>query len=91
MPAWQEWIAGTDPTNGQSRLTITGLRPHGAYEAVLEWQSVSGRLDRIGRATGAVSSGFAEVAGNLAGTAASHAYTATLSGAESLYYRVEVD
>ncbi len=43
MAAWQEYIAGTNPTNRLSVLRITDVRaiPSGA---ILQWQSVTGRV-----------------------------------------------
>ena len=43
---WQEYLAGTDPTNGSSRLTATirmdGLTP------VIEWNTTNGNISALG-------------------------------------------
>jgi hypothetical protein len=43
MPTWQEYIAGTDPTNPASKLQFTGgsLSPQGF---IIRWSSVSNRF-----------------------------------------------
>jgi len=51
MPAWQERIAGTSPTNGASVLRIESVAALSAAETVVTWQSASNRVYDIYRAT----------------------------------------
>lgn len=47
MPDWAELIAGTDPTNPKSVLTVHASSSAAAGSAVLSWSSVIGRLYQI--------------------------------------------
>jgi hypothetical protein len=40
---WQEWVAGTDPTNDMSLLSITNVWEVGTDDIYLVWDSVTGR------------------------------------------------
>lgn len=48
---YEEYLAGTNPTNAMDVLTITGLSAQGANGLDLTWSSVSGRVYQILRAT----------------------------------------
>ena len=67
MNTWQEWIAGTDPTNSASALRL--LSPVANPPAVtLTWQSVTNRtycLQRAANSTGQVC--FTSIASNIPG------------------------
>ena len=54
LKAWQEYIAGTDPTNAQSRLLISDFRSSNAGK-VLGWNAVSGRVYSVHWATNLMS------------------------------------
>ena len=64
MLTWEEYIAGTDPTNHASRLLIeiAGQNEDGT---VLEWNSVSGRTYGIERSTN-LTQGFTPLPGLIA-------------------------
>ena len=49
MSNWQEWIAGTVPTNGLSLLQLEEVTPAGgAGDFRVRWQSVAGKLYWVG-------------------------------------------
>jgi hypothetical protein len=43
-PTWQEYIAGTDPTNRASCFSVSGLYKAGNGQSVLYWDGKTGRL-----------------------------------------------
>lgn len=68
MTTWQEWRAGTNPTNALSSLRITSVSAKGAV-ATLRWQSVSGITYSLDRSTNLlVQPAFLPVQTNIAGT-----------------------
>lgn len=89
--AWEEYIAGTVPTNGTSVLRFGEV---GAYGNVVTWPSVSGRTYRLGFATNIYGSFVYESfpdALNLPATPTLNAYTnTTVTNAPVLMYRLDV-
>ncbi|HEU5397015.1 MAG TPA: choice-of-anchor Q domain-containing protein, partial [Verrucomicrobiae bacterium] len=90
---WQEWIAGTDPTNSASVLAMVSAMPAPDYSSVtVSWQSVSGRsyfLQRSSALSGPP--GFTTIQthiGGQAGTTSYIDYTATGDG--PYFYRVGI-
>lgn len=88
--SWQEYVAGTDPTNTASVFKITGSEttPHGTS---IRWTSVSNRFYDLVWSTNLMD-GFADLpgAGNLPATPPENAYTNPLGGGASTFYRVGV-
>jgi hypothetical protein len=89
MNNWQEWIAGTDPTNALSvlrMLSATNTHPG----AAVSWQSVNTRSYFLQRA-GAPGGPFITVATNIAGLTGTTTYADTnATGAGPFFYRVGV-
>jgi len=72
---WEEWIAGTVPTNGESFLWISNVNwTASATGIVLQWPSVEGREYDVTWASN-LSSGFSVVASNLPATAPANTFT----------------
>ena len=92
---WQEFWAGTNPTNAASRLRLESpLAPPAAPPGtlVVRWQGVAGKFYRIERATSLTSpTAFTAVASDVPGAAGLTSWTDT-SGATAgtLFYRVMV-
>jgi len=85
----QEYMADTNPTNGQSRLAFTAASDvAGANAFVVRWQSVTSRWYNLWW-TSNLFNNFAPLASNLPPDAPENAYTDTLHGAEGTsFYRV---
>ena len=88
---WQEWRAGTDPTNAASVLSLSNPARSGS-NIVVTWQSVTNRTYYLQRSLGlSAPPVFLPLATNLTGQAGTTSYTDT--NAASLipvYYRVGV-
>jgi len=88
---WQEWIAGTVPTDASSALRV--LNPSKAVSGVIvTWQSVNNRTYFLERATnlGAVPP-FSLLISNLVGRAGTTSYTdPNATGPGPFFYRVGV-
>lgn len=86
---WQEWIAGTTPTDSSSALRLlTPVLP----AVTLQWQSTAERVYFIERATGLDGPGsFSLVASNIPGRPGMSAYTDPAPGAGPMFYRVGVN
>jgi hypothetical protein len=89
MNNWQEWVAGTVPTNALSVLRLLSAAPAGTNVTVT-WQSVAGVSYYLLRSTDLASwPAFRLLATNLLGQTGTTSYTDTNAAALSpLYYRV---
>ena len=90
---WQEYLAGTNPTNASSVFKITGGQVLPGGQFVLRWLSVSNRLYDVMRGTNlaAGAGAFVPVPGatNLAGTSPQNTYTDSVSSVSTrAFYRV---
>jgi hypothetical protein len=89
MNNWQEWVAGTNPTNAASLLTLTvpTLTPG---RVTLSWSSVTNRNYFVQRATDlSVRAPFALLQNNIKGLSGITSYTDT-NAPSPAYYRVGV-
>jgi hypothetical protein len=88
---WQEWIAGTVPTNALSTLRLLNPAPD-STGLVVSWESVSNRtyfLDRAIQLSGAPT--FLTLATNITGLAGATSFTDTNAvGAGPYFYRIGV-
>jgi hypothetical protein len=96
MPAWQEYIAGTDPTNQGSSLFFTGVSgivaPNDAGAGfVIQWPSVSNRYYNLDRATNLAAGGFEPIAMEIPATPPDNVYTDIVEGLDSALYRIRVN
>ena len=95
MNNWQEFMAGTNPTNANSVLAMTLAYPYNNtyfnwHWAIVKWQSVSTRTYYLLRSSD-LGSGFTCIQCNIVGTAGTTTYqdtTATNGG--PYFYRVGV-
>ena len=87
---WQEWVAGTDPTNAQSFLLIEAQNGAPISGYVVRWPSTSNRLYRLQWSSNLMS-GFAVAASNIVPTPPINTYTDTAHSASSpIYYHIGV-
>lgn len=91
MPAWEEYIAGTVPTNADSVLRCEGGETEsGTHGAVLRWHSVSGRAYVVEVATNLLSTGFEPLTSWLPATPTVNVWTDSVPDVEPRFYRIGV-
>ena len=93
MNNWQEWMAGTNPTNGISVLSMSPpVVAKSLKNAKVTWKSVSGRTYFIQRSTNLFDpSGFFMIQSNLTGLAGTTSFTDfSVTNSDSYFYRVGV-
>jgi uncharacterized repeat protein (TIGR02543 family) len=94
MPAWAEYVAGTDPTNANSvfRLTSGVSLPWEGF--VLRWSSISNRFYDLSRATNllAGTNAFMSLPDgiNLPATPPENSYTDRVNGVGPYFYKIGV-
>lgn len=90
MTTWQEWIAGTNPTNAASFLQMYSATPtNDASGVTVSWQSVSGKMYLLQRSANL--SVFSTIQSNITGQADVTSYKDTsVTGSGPFFYRVMV-
>jgi len=70
MNTWQEWVAGTNPTNALSRLVMEPVAAGNGTGVTVKWQSVLARVYYLQRSTNlAQPSPFGSIQSNIFGQA----------------------
>jgi hypothetical protein len=85
--AWEEYVAGTSPTNAASVLTINSVNIS-SDQYVVNWQSVEGKTYSVH--AGSTVSLMSEDAAGIAGMETETSYTGTVTSADAQFYRIEV-
>ena len=91
MNNWQEWRAGTDPTNAAAFLQLLNPRPDPAGVSIT-WQSGAGVIYFLERGTNLAVSPFPTLQRNIVGAGATTTYIDTTADTNGgpYYYRVGV-
>ena len=91
MTNYQEYLAGTNPLDPQSKLTLYEVRPDPRGGLSISWQTVPGQSYAVFR-SGDLSQGFTRLQGALSATATTTTfYDATARGPGPFFYRVGVE
>ena len=90
MNNYAEYAAGTDPTRGESVLTVDGVTTNAAGGLVIQWSSETNRWYTVDRATDLIE-GFLGIESNIPGTPPMNVYEdLTATNAGPYFYRIEV-
>jgi hypothetical protein len=92
FPNWMEFLAGTDPTDGNSRLVFTGAEKTvvaGQRQILLHWLTAPGKAYEV-QWSSSPTSGPWNVLGNLSGNGDFAAYPDTAPTAAPRYYRLRI-
>ena len=89
---WQEWTAGTNPTNSSSVLKITSaIRTNNPAGTLVSWASQNGRTYYVQRSIGLTPPAFSTVQDNIIGHAGVTSFTDTnVAGPGPFFYRIGV-
>lgn len=88
--SWEEYVAGTVPTNSASVLRITSVE-NNTDSQVITWQSIAGKSYSVISNTDLVSGTPGEVASGIIGLPITTSYTGTVSGASTVFYEIGVE
>jgi hypothetical protein len=87
---WQEYVAGTDPTDPNSVFKLVGVQPAANGEVVVQWKSVAGKSYAIEKSTD-LTAGFYELVPDVFATPPVNSYTdVNPPGATAVFYRIRV-
>ena len=89
MPAWQEYLAGTDPANPLSKLAFTGVNLSKS-NLVLRWQAVAGKTYDILSTTNLATGNWITNASGISGVEPECALT-NFVGNAGTFFRVRVE
>jgi hypothetical protein len=87
---WEEYVAGTDPTNTASVLAMQAIEITN-NQAILSWASVSGKRYGIKRCTDLLDPLWEDWATHLAGRGAETAVTSTVSRVSNAFFKVFIE
>ncbi len=90
MPAWQEYIAGTSPDNGNSVFAIMDTSNVLTNGLVIYWMSVTGKYYTIAESTN-LFLGFSPLTSGIPATPPGNVYTSPIVSPGHWYYRIKVD
>jgi len=92
MNNWQKWIAGLNPTNPASVLSMSSLARSNSMGVTITWQSVSNRTYYLQRSSDlTASSSFTAIQSNIVGHAGVTVLTdTTATNSGPYFYRVGV-
>ena len=91
MTNYQEYLAGTNPLDPQSKLALYDVHPDARGGLSISWQTVPGQTYAVFR-SGDLTRGFTRLQGALAATATTTSfYDASANGAGPFFYRVGVE
>ena len=92
MNNWQEWVAGTVPTNASSNLRLQSLALLNLpARATLAWSSVTNRTYFVGRSTNISTAPYSLLTSNIAGLAGTTSFTDSNPPAgDAAFYRVGI-
>lgn len=86
----EEYLAGTDPTNGQSRFEVSTVTPVASNTFWVSWPSVAGRHYSIVQTTNLAAGSFATLVTNLTATPPANSYQLTIPAGTREFYTIRV-
>ena len=89
--AWEEYVAGTDPTNAASVFKVKGCESSSNKCVVVKWPSVAGRLYTLKCSTN-LAAGFSTSpsASDIPATPPENTYTVPAQTSGACFYRIDV-
>jgi hypothetical protein len=91
MLSWQEWVAGTSPTNTADVVKMGMTVQSVGNESMLVWSSVSNRVYKVWRSTN-LADGFRQVSGSLQATPPVNTFNEPqMPAGQPVYYRISVE
>jgi hypothetical protein len=88
---WQEYVAGTDPTDSNSLFAITQSAAVSTNGYAVSWSSVAGKSYTLWRTTNLLHGFTTVVASNIPATASQNTYTDSVGTVVHYNYRVQVE
>ncbi len=90
-PNWQEYFAGTDPTNKGSVFAVTNVNISSDSEMVIQWYSVANKVYAIKGCTNLLSGGWFTLSNNISATHPLNTATVKLSNPITCFSRIQIE
>lgn len=94
MLAWQEWVAGCNPADGNSVFQLMSVDGASGPGRIIRWPSIPNRFYGLTRSTNLAlgANGFLMLPGadNMPATPTENSYTDTVEGVGPYFYRLDV-
>ena len=91
IPNWMEYLAGTNPTNADSRLSFSHAeRPVDGHGITLRWPAMTGRVYVLESSPTLVGGIWMPVSTNILGDGTLQSFTATDAFDKSRFYRIRL-
>ena len=90
MNNWQEYLAGTVPTNASSNFSVTDFKRQGGTNFVIQWSSVAGKKYTLQTSTNLLTGFDGWVTNHIPATPPINTHTVGVAQVEHRYYRVMV-
>ena len=91
MNNWQEYLAGTIPTNASSKFQVTDFKAQSGTNIVIQWSSVAGKKYTLKTTTNLLAGFNGWATNHILATPPLNTHTVTLDQFQSRLYRVTVE
>jgi hypothetical protein len=90
LAAWQDYIAGLNPTDPTSTFKVVSIQPQSATNYLVKWTSVAGKTYTLESKTNLGASSWIPVQSAIPATPPTNSMSVNVGGNSSVFFRVKV-